>query len=167
MTQRHYYNMVEEFMNENTELNINDYYRLFPVAGMNHCRGGDGANSFGNQVRVLLSSSLPYILTRGWVGSWLRDAVSQHLSQCAGRDGRLDRKRQRPVEADRDQIHRRLRAARRELHAADMRVPARSAVYGHREHLEREQLRVRISPGPKALPCITQSRQLEPIHGEL
>jgi hypothetical protein len=34
----------------NTQLDIDDYYRLFPVAGMNHCRGGDGANSFGNQV---------------------------------------------------------------------------------------------------------------------
>jgi feruloyl esterase len=36
-------------MDTNTNHTMNDYYRFFPVSGMTHCRGGDGANSFGNQ----------------------------------------------------------------------------------------------------------------------
>jgi feruloyl esterase len=45
----YYYSLVEEFMNTNTNYTIDDYYRLFAVGGMTHCRGGEGANSFGNQ----------------------------------------------------------------------------------------------------------------------
>ncbi|KAH9917134.1 feruloyl esterase-like protein [Epithele typhae] len=51
----HYYETVHTFMTEHSMLDIDDFYRLFPVAGMTHCalidfawgQGGVGANSFG------------------------------------------------------------------------------------------------------------------------
>ncbi|KAI0775268.1 feruloyl esterase-like protein [Trametes elegans] len=43
----HYYESVHEFTLANTTMDIDDYYRLFLVPGMNHCHGGYAANSFG------------------------------------------------------------------------------------------------------------------------
>ncbi|KIP02131.1 hypothetical protein PHLGIDRAFT_309422 [Phlebiopsis gigantea 11061_1 CR5-6] len=43
----HYYEAVHRFMTENTELDIENFYRLFLVGGMQHCVGGLGATSFG------------------------------------------------------------------------------------------------------------------------
>ncbi|KAH9850302.1 feruloyl esterase-like protein [Lenzites betulinus] len=44
----HYYETVHEFTLANTTMDIDDYYRLFLVPGMNHCHGGFAANSFGS-----------------------------------------------------------------------------------------------------------------------
>ncbi|KAI0656889.1 feruloyl esterase-like protein [Cubamyces menziesii] len=46
----HYYETVHEFTLGNSTLDIDDFYRLFTVPGMNHCavsRGGQAANAFG------------------------------------------------------------------------------------------------------------------------
>ncbi|GAA6031916.1 hypothetical protein JCM8097_003335 [Rhodosporidiobolus ruineniae] len=43
----HYYRNVDEFMTLNTNLTTSDWYRFFPVPGMQHCAGGNGANVFG------------------------------------------------------------------------------------------------------------------------
>ncbi|KIP02010.1 hypothetical protein PHLGIDRAFT_26753 [Phlebiopsis gigantea 11061_1 CR5-6] len=47
----HYYETVHTFMTEHTNLNIDDFYRLFTVSGMQHwyvsAHGGSGASSFG------------------------------------------------------------------------------------------------------------------------
>ncbi|PCH42246.1 feruloyl esterase-like protein, partial [Wolfiporia cocos MD-104 SS10] len=43
----HYYETVHAFTRANTDMNIDDFYRLFTVAGMNHCEGGYGGNAFG------------------------------------------------------------------------------------------------------------------------
>ncbi|KAI0349703.1 feruloyl esterase-like protein [Trametes cingulata] len=43
----HYYETVHEFTLGNSTLNIDDFYRLFTVPGMNHCAGGQAANAFG------------------------------------------------------------------------------------------------------------------------
>lgn len=45
----YYYGQMSEFMNLNTILNVDDYYRLFTVPGMWHCAGGDGPNGFGGE----------------------------------------------------------------------------------------------------------------------
>ncbi|EMD31293.1 hypothetical protein CERSUDRAFT_89153 [Gelatoporia subvermispora B] len=42
----HYYETVHAFM-QTIGQDINDFYRLFTVPGMNHCMGGFGANAFG------------------------------------------------------------------------------------------------------------------------
>ncbi|KAI0734161.1 feruloyl esterase-like protein [Fomitopsis betulina] len=42
----HYYDSVKNFMSSGGT-NIDDFYRLFTVPGMEHCYGGDGANAFG------------------------------------------------------------------------------------------------------------------------
>jgi len=47
MNSLHYYGTVETYMGGHTDLNIDDYYRLFTVPGMQHCYGGNGANAFG------------------------------------------------------------------------------------------------------------------------
>ncbi|KAI0635862.1 feruloyl esterase-like protein [Trametes polyzona] len=44
----HYYESVHEFTLANTTMDIDDYYRLFLVPGMNHCHGGFAANAFGS-----------------------------------------------------------------------------------------------------------------------
>ncbi|KAJ3008471.1 hypothetical protein NUW54_g3142 [Trametes sanguinea] len=44
----HYYETVHEFTLANTTMDIDDYYRLFLVPGMNHCHGGFAANAFGS-----------------------------------------------------------------------------------------------------------------------
>ncbi|RPD61212.1 feruloyl esterase-like protein [Lentinus tigrinus ALCF2SS1-6] len=44
----HYYETVHQFLRANTHLDINDFYRLFSVPGMNHCHGGLAANAFGS-----------------------------------------------------------------------------------------------------------------------
>ncbi|KAI0671669.1 feruloyl esterase-like protein [Trametes maxima] len=44
----HYYETVHQFTLANTTMNIEDYYRLFLVPGMNHCHGGFAANAFGS-----------------------------------------------------------------------------------------------------------------------
>ncbi|OBZ72428.1 putative feruloyl esterase B-1 [Grifola frondosa] len=44
---KYYYEMVHAWTQVNTKLNIDDFYRLFYVPGMNHCQGGYGANAFG------------------------------------------------------------------------------------------------------------------------
>lgn len=36
--QLHYYRQVEQYMNLNSDLDIDDYYRFFPVPGMAHCK---------------------------------------------------------------------------------------------------------------------------------
>ncbi|EPQ55147.1 feruloyl esterase-like protein [Gloeophyllum trabeum ATCC 11539] len=43
----HYYETVHAFMQAETGMEIDDYYRLFTVPGMQHCQGGYGANAFG------------------------------------------------------------------------------------------------------------------------
>ncbi|EPT05616.1 hypothetical protein FOMPIDRAFT_1027212 [Fomitopsis schrenkii] len=43
----HYYETAHAFMAADSELNIDDFYRLYTVPGMNHCAGGYGANAFG------------------------------------------------------------------------------------------------------------------------
>lgn len=43
----HYYDTVETFTRAHTDLDIDDFYRLFTVPGMNHCYDGFGANAFG------------------------------------------------------------------------------------------------------------------------
>ncbi|EIW55233.1 feruloyl esterase-like protein [Trametes versicolor FP-101664 SS1] len=54
----HYYETVHAFARANTSLAVDDFYRLFPVPGMNHCGvrrmlrsnadvGGQAANAFG------------------------------------------------------------------------------------------------------------------------
>ncbi|EJU06366.1 feruloyl esterase-like protein [Dacryopinax primogenitus] len=45
----YYYEQMTAFMNLNTNLNVDDYYRLFTVPGMQHCAGGDGPNGFGGE----------------------------------------------------------------------------------------------------------------------
>ncbi|KAI0649165.1 feruloyl esterase-like protein [Trametes meyenii] len=44
----HYYETVHQFTLANTTMDIDDYYRLFLVPGMNHCHGGFAANAFGS-----------------------------------------------------------------------------------------------------------------------
>ncbi|KAI0833405.1 feruloyl esterase-like protein [Trametes gibbosa] len=47
----HYYETVHQFTLANTTMDIDDYYRLFLVPGMNHCnclQGGFAANAFGS-----------------------------------------------------------------------------------------------------------------------
>ncbi|KAI0661668.1 feruloyl esterase-like protein [Cubamyces menziesii] len=44
----HYYETVHGFTLANTTMDIDDYYRLFLVPGMNHCHGGFAANAFGS-----------------------------------------------------------------------------------------------------------------------
>ncbi|KZT11629.1 feruloyl esterase-like protein [Laetiporus sulphureus 93-53] len=51
----HYYETVHAFTQAYTETDINDYYRLFTVPGMNHC--GYGANAFGGVLQA--SSGMP------------------------------------------------------------------------------------------------------------
>ncbi|KAI0642639.1 feruloyl esterase-like protein [Trametes meyenii] len=43
----HYYETVHEFTLGNSTLDVDDFYRLFTVPGMNHCAGGQAANAFG------------------------------------------------------------------------------------------------------------------------
>ncbi|EIN07982.1 feruloyl esterase-like protein [Punctularia strigosozonata HHB-11173 SS5] len=43
----HYYDTVQAFMQTETDASVDDFYRLFTVAGMQHCSGGFGANAFG------------------------------------------------------------------------------------------------------------------------
>lgn len=43
----HYYESVYAFTRAYTDLDINDFYRLFTVPGMNHCHSGYSANAFG------------------------------------------------------------------------------------------------------------------------
>ncbi|KAK7691096.1 hypothetical protein QCA50_006199 [Cerrena zonata] len=43
----HYYETVNSFMRANTNLEMDDFYRLFMVPGMAHCSLGEGANAFG------------------------------------------------------------------------------------------------------------------------
>ncbi|TBU50404.1 feruloyl esterase-like protein [Dichomitus squalens] len=43
----YYYETVHEWTRANTNLDIDDFYRLFTVPGMNHCHGGFAANAFG------------------------------------------------------------------------------------------------------------------------
>ncbi|KAK7691095.1 hypothetical protein QCA50_006198 [Cerrena zonata] len=46
----HYYETVNSFMRANTNIEMDDFYRLFMVAGLGHCYVsdfGDGANAFG------------------------------------------------------------------------------------------------------------------------
>ncbi|KAM0750501.1 tannase and feruloyl esterase [Meredithblackwellia eburnea MCA 4105] len=42
-----YYNSVENHTRSTSKLDIESFYRLFPVPGMSHCRYGAGANGFG------------------------------------------------------------------------------------------------------------------------
>ncbi|CDO74946.1 hypothetical protein BN946_scf184945.g18 [Trametes cinnabarina] len=44
----HYYETVHEFTLANTTMDIDDYYRLFLIPGMNHWYGGLAANAFGS-----------------------------------------------------------------------------------------------------------------------
>ncbi|KAH9917042.1 feruloyl esterase-like protein [Fomitopsis serialis] len=44
----HYYDSVKNYTQDNMQVNIDDFYRLFMVPGMEHCYGGDGANAFGS-----------------------------------------------------------------------------------------------------------------------
>ncbi|KAH9943685.1 feruloyl esterase-like protein [Amylocystis lapponica] len=43
----HYHDTVDVFTRAHTEMDTDDFYRLFTVPGMNHCYGGFGANAFG------------------------------------------------------------------------------------------------------------------------
>ncbi|TBU33530.1 feruloyl esterase-like protein [Dichomitus squalens] len=43
----YYYETVHEWTRTNTNLDIDDFYRLFTVPGMNHCHDGYAANAFG------------------------------------------------------------------------------------------------------------------------
>ncbi|KZT58350.1 tannase and feruloyl esterase [Calocera cornea HHB12733] len=47
MNSVHYYHTVSDGMSENSDLQIEEYYRLFLVPGMQHCYGGVGPNAFG------------------------------------------------------------------------------------------------------------------------
>ncbi|KAH9838382.1 feruloyl esterase-like protein [Rhodofomes roseus] len=44
----HYYETVKNFTRDNMQVEIDDFYRLFTVPGMEHCQGGNGANAFGS-----------------------------------------------------------------------------------------------------------------------
>ncbi|KAI0926181.1 hypothetical protein AcV5_008705 [Taiwanofungus camphoratus] len=44
----HYYETIHTFMTSHTDMDVDDFYRLFTVPGMNHCKGGFGANAFGS-----------------------------------------------------------------------------------------------------------------------
>jgi len=43
----HYYETVRTFMQQHSNIAMDDFYRLFTVPGMAHCGGGYGANAFG------------------------------------------------------------------------------------------------------------------------
>jgi len=44
----HYYETVHSFMQGNSNVNMDSFYRLFTVPGMFHCTGGPGAGVFGS-----------------------------------------------------------------------------------------------------------------------
>ncbi|TFY64892.1 hypothetical protein EVJ58_g2321 [Rhodofomes roseus] len=52
-----YYESVKNFTGDHMQVNIDDFYRLFTVPGMEHCYGGDGANAFGGVQQA--SQSMP------------------------------------------------------------------------------------------------------------
>jgi len=43
----HYYDNVKSFMGTHSSVQMDSFYRVFPVPGMEHCLGGEGANVFG------------------------------------------------------------------------------------------------------------------------
>ncbi|KZT07620.1 feruloyl esterase-like protein [Laetiporus sulphureus 93-53] len=43
----YYYENVLAYTRANTDMDVDDFYRLFTVPGMDHCAGGNGANAFG------------------------------------------------------------------------------------------------------------------------
>ncbi len=53
-----YYELVRAFMTKYMDARsdrskpVEDFYRLYMVPGMGHCRGGNGANNFGNGATV-------------------------------------------------------------------------------------------------------------------
>ncbi|KDQ55810.1 hypothetical protein JAAARDRAFT_159213 [Jaapia argillacea MUCL 33604] len=51
----YYYETVHAFMQAESEMNIDDFYRLFTVPGMQHCKGGYGANAFGGSGQAAAS----------------------------------------------------------------------------------------------------------------
>ncbi|KAH9838436.1 feruloyl esterase-like protein [Rhodofomes roseus] len=53
----HYYESVHAFMTSNTDMEIDDFYRLYTIPGMNHCKNGYGANAFGSVEQA--SSGMP------------------------------------------------------------------------------------------------------------
>ncbi|KIP02136.1 hypothetical protein PHLGIDRAFT_309557 [Phlebiopsis gigantea 11061_1 CR5-6] len=73
----HYYETVHRFMTENTEMDIDDFYRLFTVGGMQHWYGGAGATSFGaaNDVQPALSDDAQHNVLAAMV-RWVEEGVA-------------------------------------------------------------------------------------------
>ncbi|OSD06507.1 feruloyl esterase-like protein [Trametes coccinea BRFM310] len=81
----HYYETVHEFTLANTTMDIDDYYRLFLVPGMNHChvapnQGGFAANAFGSVEQASnnnppLSLDPQYNILAAMV-QWVEDGVA-------------------------------------------------------------------------------------------
>ncbi|EPQ56994.1 feruloyl esterase-like protein [Gloeophyllum trabeum ATCC 11539] len=76
----HYYETVHAFMQSNTEYNIDDYYRLFTVPGMQHWYGGYGANAFGGAGQAAAAtpplSSDPVHNVVSAIVSWVEEGVA-------------------------------------------------------------------------------------------
>ncbi|KAI0819411.1 feruloyl esterase-like protein [Trametes gibbosa] len=72
----HYYETVHEFTQANSSLEIDDFYRLFTVPGMNHWCGGQAANSFGGVTQPAPLSDDPQHNILSAMVRWVEEGVA-------------------------------------------------------------------------------------------
>ncbi|KAH9855312.1 feruloyl esterase-like protein [Lenzites betulinus] len=79
----HYYETVHEFTQANSSLDIDDFYRLFTVPGMNHwlmpfycCAGGQAANAFGGVSQPVPLSDDPQHNILSAMVRWVEEGVA-------------------------------------------------------------------------------------------
>ncbi|KAI9063782.1 feruloyl esterase-like protein [Trametes sanguinea] len=72
----HYYETVHEFTLGNSTLDVDGFYRLFLVPGMNHCAGGNAANAFGGVSQPRPLSLDPQHNVLAAMVRWVEDGVA-------------------------------------------------------------------------------------------